>query len=81
MLRIWLNFLLRVLRRRLQPQGYWPIVRVPQDRSRAGGLYGWARNFGQIITHCVEECMQLPLDENDFAEARSATTSTDLFFI
>ena len=62
------ELLLRVLRRRLQPQGYWPIVRVPPDRSGAGGLYGWARNFGQIITHCVEECMQLPLDENDFAE-------------
>ena len=62
------ELLLRVLQRRLQPQGYWPIVRVPRDRSRAGGLYGWARHFGQIVTQCVEECMQLPLDENDFAE-------------
>ena len=64
-----LEHLIRVLRRRLEPRGYWPIVRVPRDRAQANQMYAWARHFGRVVQECAEECFQLPLDVNDFEEA------------
>ncbi|CAE7518088.1 unnamed protein product [Symbiodinium sp. CCMP2592] len=64
-----LELYIRVLQRRLQPQGYWPIVRVPRQRSHANHIYNWARQFGTVLRQSLEECLQLPLDTNDFEEA------------
>eukprot|EP00439_Symbiodinium_sp_Y106_P020072 s8068_g2.t1 len=57
--------LIDMMARRLQPQGYFPVRRVPRTQHEQNSMFDWARQYSGLLREAFEDHLRVPLLHSD----------------